>query len=151
MTTTVRYVSLINCMLFIEFKCHILREWGGALLSCILIFSLVLPINQPISCQYFVLMLLNIFRSSRSQMIFKILQYSFTGKHLCWSLFLIKLESLLDKVSGLQVCNFFKRRLQRRCFPVNIAKFLIIPFLIEHLQWLLLNLWFSDVFMFSVH
>ena len=32
----------------------------------------------------------------------------FTGKHLCWSLF----------------CNFIKKRLQHRCFPVNIAKFL---------------------------
>ena len=31
----------------------------------------------------------------------------FTGKHLCWSLFSIKL----------------KKRLQHMCFPVNIAKF----------------------------
>ena len=37
----------------------------------------------------------------------------FTGKHLCWSLFLIKLTA----------CNFIKKRLQHRCFPVNIAKF----------------------------
>ena len=34
----------------------------------------------------------------------------FTGKHLCWSLFITK-----------------KKRLQRRCFSVNIAKFLRIP------------------------
>ena len=33
----------------------------------------------------------------------------FTGKHLCWSLFLIK---------------FIKKNLQHRCFPVNIARFL---------------------------
>ena len=26
---------------------------------------------------------------------------------------------------GLQACNFIKRRLQHRCFPVNIAKFLL--------------------------
>ena len=32
----------------------------------------------------------------------------FTGKYLCWSLF----------------CYFVKKRLQRRCFPVNIRKFL---------------------------
>ena len=39
----------------------------------------------------------------------------FTGKHLCWSLFLTRL----------QACNFIiKRPLQHRCFPVNIAKFL---------------------------
>ena len=37
----------------------------------------------------------------------------FAGKHLCWSLFLI---------------NFVKRRLQHRCFPVNIAKFLRTAF-----------------------
>ena len=33
-----------------------------------------------------------------------------TGKHLSWSLFLIK------------ACNFIKKRLQHRCFSVNIAK-----------------------------
>ena len=38
----------------------------------------------------------------------------FTSKHLCWRLFLIKL----------QTCNFIKKRLQHRYFPVNIAKFL---------------------------
>ena len=38
----------------------------------------------------------------------------FAGKYLCWSLFLI---------------NFVKRRLQHRCFPVNIAKFLRTAFL----------------------
>ena len=32
------------------------------------------------------------------------------------------LESLSDKDAGLKVCNFIKKRLQHRCFPVNIAK-----------------------------
>ena len=32
--------------------------------------------------------------------------------------------SLLNKVAGLQGCNFIKKRLQHRCFPVNIVKFL---------------------------
>ena len=32
------------------------------------------------------------------------------------------LESLFNKVVDLQVCNFLKKRLQRRCFPVNITK-----------------------------
>ena len=34
------------------------------------------------------------------------------------------LESLFNKDASLQVCTFIKNRLQRRCFPVNIAKFL---------------------------
>ena len=40
---------------------------------------------------------------------------NFIGKHLCWSLFLIKLLA------------FIKKRLQHRCFPMKIAKFLRIP------------------------
>ena len=39
------------------------------------------------------------------------------------------LESLFNKVSGLQACIFIKKRLQHRCFPVNIAKFLKTPIL----------------------
>ena len=42
----------------------------------------------------------------------------FTGKHLCWRLFLI---------------NFIKNRLQHRCFPVSIAKYLSTAFYIEHI------------------
>ena len=51
---------------------------------------------------------------SHSQMFFKIgvLKNFATGKHLCWSLFLIKLK---------------KRR--RRYFPASIAKFLRTAFL----------------------
>ena len=44
----------------------------------------------------------------------------FTGKHLCQSLFLIKLHVL-----GL---NFFQKRLCYKCFPVNFPKFLRRPF-----------------------
>ena len=40
-------------------------------------------------------------------------------KHLCWSLFFIKL----------QACNFIKKRLQHRCFPVKSAKFFKTLFL----------------------
>ena len=39
----------------------------------------------------------------------------FTGKHLCWSLF-----------AGLQGCNFIKKRLQHRRFPVNICEQLLL-------------------------
>ena len=38
------------------------------------------------------------------------------------------LESRLNKVAELKVNNFTKRRLQDRGFPVNIAKFLAMPF-----------------------
>ena len=55
------------------------------------------------------------YSSSRSQMFFKTGIFKnfviFTRKHLCWNPFLIKL------------------RLQHRCFPGNIAKFLRTPFL----------------------
>ena len=40
----------------------------------------------------------------------------FTGKHLCWCLFLIKLQDF-------RPVTFIKNRLQHRCFTVNIAKF----------------------------
>ena len=43
--------------------------------------------------------------------------------------FLIKLQAY---------CNFIKKRLWHRCFPVNFAKFLRTPFLTKHLRWLLL-------------
>ena len=33
-------------------------------------------------------------------------------------------ESLFNKVAGLQPCRFTEKRLQHRCFPVNIANFL---------------------------
>ena len=41
----------------------------------------------------------------------------FTGKH------------SVNKVAGLQGCNFIKRTLQGRCYPVNITKFLRTPIL----------------------
>ena len=34
----------------------------------------------------------------------------------------------------LKICNFIKKRLRRRCFPVNIAKFFKNPFFTEHLR-----------------
>ena len=47
-----------------------------------------------------------------------------TGKHLCWSSFLIK---------------FINKRLQHRCFPLNIAKFLRAPTLKNIYERLLLK------------
>ena len=56
----------------------------------------------------------------------------FTGKHLCQSLF-------FNKVAGLRPATLLKKVLWHRCFPVNFAKFLRTPFIIEHLWWLLLK------------
>ena len=39
------------------------------------------------------------------------------------------LESLLNKVVVLNVCNFIKKSLQHRCFPVKLAKIFRTPFL----------------------
>ena len=39
------------------------------------------------------------------------------------------LDSLFNKVAGLQSCNFVKKRLQHRSFPVNIVEFLRAPVL----------------------
>ena len=38
------------------------------------------------------------------------------------------LESLFNKLAGLQACNFIKKRHQQRYFPVNFAKILRTPF-----------------------
>ena len=37
--------------------------------------------------------------------------------------------SFFNKVADLQACNFIKKKLQHRCFPVNTAKFLRTPIL----------------------
>ena len=50
------------------------------------------------------------------------------------------LESLFNKYAGLKACNFIKKRLQHRFFPVKFAKFLRTPFLTEHVRWLLLEI-----------
>ena len=49
------------------------------------------------------------------------------------------LESPSDKVVGLNTCNFTEKRLQHRCFLMDIAKFLRATFFIEYLRWL--HLW----------
>ena len=55
----------------------------------------------------------------------------FTGKqHLCQSFFF----------AGPRAATLFKRKLWRRCFPVNFATFLRAPFSIAQLRWLLLEI-----------
>ena len=79
--------------------------------------------------------LITLITSSRSQMFFKI------GFFINFAVFtgIPVLESLFNKVTGRQHCNFIKKRLQPRWFLVNIAKFLRTAFFIEHLRWLLLT------------
>ena len=82
------------------------------------------------------------FRSSRSEVFCKkgVLRNfaKFAGKHLCQSLF-------FNKVAGLRPATLFKKRLWRRCFPANFAKFLRTPFLQKTSEQLLLPI-FYDVF-----
>ena len=63
---------------------------------------------------------------SISQMLFKtcVLKHFtiLTGKHLYWSLFLIKLQDW-------RLVFSLKKRLQHRCFPINIPRFLKAAFL----------------------
>ena len=49
------------------------------------------------------------------------------------------LELLLHKVANLSACNFIKKILQHRRFPMKFAKFLKTPFFTEHLRWLVLS------------
>ena len=76
-----------------------------------------------------------LYRSSRSQMFFKIgVSYEFHNIHRKTHV----LQSRWIKVADLTDCNFIKKRLQHKCFPANIAKFPRKTFFTEHLRWLLL-------------
>ena len=74
------------------------------------------------------------FRSRRSQVFFKkfvLKQFAnFIGKHLCQSLGIF-----FNKVTGLQNCNFTKKSLQHRFFPVTFAKSLRATCFTDYLQW----------------
>ena len=48
------------------------------------------------------------------------------------------LQSLFNNVAGLQACNFIKKILQHRCFPMKFAKFLRTPILKNIFERLLL-------------
>ena len=52
-------------------------------------------------------------------------------------------ESCFNKVAGLKACDFIKKRLQHRCFSVNIARFIRKPILKNISEWLLLSRPFS--------
>ena len=48
-------------------------------------------------------------------------------------------EKRVRSIHSLKAYNFIKKRLQRKCFPVNIAEFMRSAFFIEHFWWLLLK------------
>ena len=56
---------------------------------------------------------------------------TFKGKNLLW-------EFLFNKFADLQVCNFIKKRLQQRCFPVN-KKHLVWRTSVDGCFWGILN------------
>ena len=60
-----------------------------------------------------------------------------------WAFFIVVGNSSHQSYSmkkDLRPATLLKQRLSHRCFPVNFAKFLRIPFLTEHLRWLLLDI-----------
>ena len=65
-------------------------------------------------------------RYSTEKGVFKVFS-KFTGKHQRWSLFFN--------------CNFIKKRLQCRCFPMNFVKYVRTLFLLNTSGWLLLKKW----------
>ena len=48
-------------------------------------------------------------------------------------------KDVLRNFAKFRPATLLKKRLWHRCLPGNVAKFLRIPFLTEHLWWLLLN------------
>ena len=46
-----------------------------------------------------------------------------------------------NKIEGLRPATLLKKSLWHTCFPVSFPKFQRTPFYIEHLMWLLLNVW----------
>ena len=104
-----------------KFACNILQLWTTAVET---IFHHGINAEQKFLQNTSRKLLM--FRSSRSQMFLKISVLknfaNLTGKHLCWSLFLI--QTLLDSVDSV------KKRLQHRCYLVKLAKFLRWLFLL---------------------
>ena len=85
--------------------------------------TLITSYFRPLNIAKFLKTASNTSRSSRLHMFFILKSFAkFTGKRLCWSLFLKNLQ-----VEGLQL--YFKKRLQQRYFPVEFAKFLRTTFL----------------------
>ena len=61
------------------------------------------------------------------------------------------LDPLFNKVAGLAAINFTQKRLQHRCFLVNIPKFSRTTFFIEHHRWMSLLVWSSNCSVTSIY
>ena len=61
------------------------------------------------------------------------------------------LDPLFNKVAGLAAINFAQKRLQHRCFLVNIPKFSRTTFFIEHHRWMSLLVWSSNCSVTSIY
>ena len=94
------------------------------------------------------------FRTSRSQLLFKISVLknfaNLTGKHLCWSLFLLKLQKTLTHTFSCKICELFKNT-SDGCFWYLCSSFTLIC-IIDQLRTRLLlkkvlkSLWARTVF-----
>ena len=116
-----------DCFLQVNTRCEISWKFLKSFWSLHKKWSSLLRISL-------VTFLMSLGKSSHSQMFFKIgvlkiSQYS-QKKTTC--------VGVLNKVAGLQACSFIKKRLQHKCFFVNIAKIFKNTFFVEHLRWLLL-------------
>ena len=103
--------------------------------DCQIIIYLITTLFQISYLQTFVLAVFS--RSRCSQMLFKvvILKFSWISQeNTCVGV------SFLLKLVVFKACNFIKKRLQHRCFPVICEKFLRTLFSTEHYRWLLLLL-----------
>ena len=61
-------------------------------------------------------------------------------------------ESLFDRVTSPPACNFMKKRLQHRCFPVKFTKFLRAPILKSICERLTASIyWFQILIVDSTH
>ena len=62
------------------------------------------------------------FRSSHGRCLWKKVFLEISQENTCVGVF-------FNKVVGVKACNFIKKALQHRCFPVKFAKFLRTPIL----------------------
>ena len=114
-----RYKLIKEWFFFADFKLNIAMQPSKQMYMRRHIFLGICQQNWNLSMyQLFLWSLMKIltFRSSHRRLYQKAAFKNFaisTGKHLCWSLTLIKL----------QACNFIKSRLQYRCFHVKLTKF----------------------------
>ena len=67
---------------------------------------------------------------------------NFTGRQLCWSFFLIKLQAFTPAT--------LLKRDSNRYFPVKFRKFLRTPFSTEHLCWVLLPFHTTGLFLYTL-